>query len=622
MAKLPTLKDPSREARVFQFRVKVMVVAIIASAFLMLARLSYLQIIQHQHFTTLAQENRLKLVAIPPTRGLIYSRDGVLLAENRPSYVLEMVAENVENIDVALSEIHQVIPLETDSIEQLKSEIKRRRGFDPIAVKSSLSDTEVAVFSVNQYRFPGFRIVAKLSRAYPQAEVMSHITGYVGRISEEEAANLDSRNYRGTIYIGKNGVEKAREEILHGEVGFQRIEVNAQGRVIRVVDETPPTPGANLYLTVDAQLQRVAHDLLEDKKGAIVAIDPNNGDVLAFVSRPTFDPNLFVDGISQADYSKLRDDKGRPLFNRALQAQYPPGSTIKPMVGLAGLNAGIRAAGDTTWCPGFFRLEGDDHRYRDWKKQGHGHVNLNDSLAQSCDVYYYSVAKDLTIDGIDLMLGQFGMGSPTGIDLPGETAGLLPSRDWKRRAKSLPWFPGETLIAGIGQGFMLASPLQLASATATLANRGKRYIPRIVGQIEEPESMQASNVGVYEKPTVKVANPRHWQAVIDGMVSVVHGPRGTARRIGTDAEYQIAGKTGTAQLFRIAQGESVDNEQTPEHLKDHALFVAFAPADAPLIATAIIVENGGSGSAAAAPIARKLFDQYLQRSELQNERGR
>ena len=621
MAKLPTLKDSHREAKVFQFRIRIMTIAIVLAGLLMLTRLVHLQIVQHQHFTTLAQENRLKLVAIPPTRGLIYSRDGVLLAENRPSFVLEMVAENVENIDLALAGINAIVPLEPESMVQIKNELARRRGFDPIEVKTGLADAEVAQFSVNQHKFPGFRIVAKLSRHYPLAEVMGHITGYVSRINEAEANAIDSRNYRGTTHIGKSGVEKAREEILHGTVGNRRIEVNAQGRIIRVVDEAPPTPGANIYLTIDSVLQRVAHEALEDKKGAIVAIDPNNGDVLAFVSRPTFDPNLFVNGISQQDYSLLRDDKRRPLFNRALQAQYPPGSTIKPMVGLAGLNAGVRRPGDTTWCSGFFRLEGEPHRYRDWKKQGHGHVDLTDSLAQSCDVYYYSVAKDLTIDGIHLMLSQFGMGAASGIDLPGETGGLLPSREWKRRAKSLPWFPGETLIAGIGQGFMLASPLQLASATATLASRGKRYIPRIVGQIEESESLSAANVGVYERPPVDVKNPAHWQAIIDGMVSVMHGPRGTARRAGAKADYLIAGKTGTAQLFKIAQGESVDNAETPEHLKDHALFVAFAPADAPQIAVAIVVENGGSGSAAAAPIARTIFDNYLLGDEPENPDG-
>ena len=611
MAKLPTLKDPQREAKIFLARVRVTVALIAMASCLILGRLIYLQVIQHQHFTTLAQDNRLKLVAIPPTRGLIFSRDGEIVAENRPSFVLEMVAENVQDIDTALSEISEFVSLEQDTVSQLKTELARRRGFDPVVVKTGLSEEEVARFSVNQYKFPGFRIVAKLSRHYPLRDLMAHITGYVGRISEEEAKTIDERNYRGTTHIGKNGVEKAREEILHGVVGLQRIEVNAQGRVIRVVDETPPVPGANIYLTVDAGLQRAAHNALQEKKGAIVAIDPNNGDVLAFVSKPSFDPNLFVDGISQKNYSALRDDVRRPLFNRALQAQYPPGSTIKPMVGLAGLSNGIRSASASTWCPGFFRLEGDPHQYRDWKKQGHGHVDLTNSLAQSCDVYYYALAKDLTIDGLHDMLGKFGLGEPTGIDLPGETAGLLPSREWKRRAKSLPWFPGETLIAGIGQGFMLTSPLQLAAATAAIANHGTRYIPRIVGQIEEAQNLRATNVGLYERDRIILDNESHWQDIIDGMVSVVHGPRGTARRIGAKSSFLIAGKTGTAQLFGIAQGESVDNDETPEHLKDHALFVAFAPADAPQIAVAIIVENGGSGSAAAAPIARKLFDHYL-----------
>ena len=611
MAKLPTLKDPEREARVFQSRMRVTAVLILLAAALMLGRLIYLQVLQHQHFTTLARDNRLKLVAIPPTRGLIYSRDGKIVAENKPSFVLEMVAENVQNIQEALDGISKFIALEPAQIVQLTEEMARRRGFDPVVVKTGLSDEEVALFSVNQHDFSGFRISAKLSRHYPMGELMAHVTGYVGRINEEEAKTLNPRNYRGTTHIGKIGVEKAREQILHGEVGFQRIEVNAQGRLIRVVNETAPIPGANIYLTIDAGLQKVAHDALGERKGAVVAIDPNNGDVLAFVSRPSFDPNLFVDGISRKNYAALRDDKARPLFNRALQAQYPPGSTIKPMVGLAGLNAGARSASESTWCPGFFRLEGDDHRYRDWKKQGHGHVDLTDSLAQSCDVYYYSLAKDLTIDGLHSMLSQFGLGASTGIDLPGETSGLLPSRAWKKRAKSMPWFPGETLIAGIGQGFMLASPLQLAAATAALANRGTRYIPRIVGQIEDAENLAATNTGLFQRQSVAVDNPAHWESVIDGMVAVVHGPRGTARRIGLKASYQIAGKTGTAQLFGIAQGESVDNEETPEHLKDHALFVAFAPAESPQIAVAIIVENGGSGSAAAAPISRLIFDHYL-----------
>ena len=615
MARLPTLKDPQREARVFQARLRVTVGLIIIATMLMLGRLGYLQVVQHQYFTTLARDNRLKLVAIPPTRGLIYSRDGKIIAENKPSFVLEMVAENVKDIDQALAAIAHYVPLEPEQFEQLKAELSRRRGFDPIVVKTGLSDEEVAAFSVNQHQFPGFRINAKLSRHYPMGDLMAHVTGYVGRISEDEANTINARNYRGTTHIGKIGVEKAREEILHGEVGFQRIEVNAQGRLIRVVDETPPVPGSNVYLTVDSGLQRVAYDALNERKGAIVAIDPTNGAVLAFVSRPSFDPNLFVDGISQKNYSALRDDRRRPLFNRALQAQYPPGSTIKPMVGLAGLNQGLRRADTSTWCPGFFRLEGDDHRYRDWKKQGHGHIDLNDSLAQSCDVYYYALAKDLTIDGLHNMLSQFGLGAITGIDLPGETAGLLPSREWKRRAKSLPWYPGETLIAGIGQGFMLATPLQLATATATIANRGTRYIPRIVGQIEDAEQLAATNTGLFQRDSVSVDNPQHWQSIIDGMVSVVHGPRGTARRIGAGSSYRIAGKTGTAQLFGIAQGESVNNEETPEHLKDHALFVSFAPADAPLIAVAIIVENGGSGSAAAAPIARTLFDFYLEATE-------
>ena len=582
---------------------------------IIIARVAYLQILEHQYFTTLATDNRLKLVAIAPTRGLIYSRDGTILAENRPSYALEIIADKVKNLEQAIGEISELLHFDEQTRQEIIAEVRTRRGFDPVAIKTGLNEDEVALFSVNQHRFSGFRIAAHLTRHYPLGDLMAHVVGYVARVNEEEAQAVDQANYRGTTHIGKIGVEKAREDLLHGDVGFQRVEVNAQGRVVRVVEKTPPLPGANIYLTVDVELQRAATDALGEELGAVVAIDPNNGEILAFVSNPSFDPNLFVDGISQTNYSLLRDDKARPLFNRALQAQYPPGSTIKPMVALAGLANGTRISSQATWCPGFFQLEGDDHRYRDWKKQGHGHIDLNNSIAQSCDVYYYALAKDLGIDGLWSMLDQFGLGQATGIDLPGETNGLLPSREWKRRARSLPWYPGETLITGIGQGFMLTSPLQLAHAAAIIASRGQRFVPHVVSQVEDRTTLSASSIEVHERPRVKVTNDEYWQAIIDGMVSVVHGPRGTARKVGHKANYQFAGKTGTAQLFGIAQGESVKSDEVPKHLRDHALFVAFGPVEQPQLALGIIVENGGSGSAAAAPIARQIFDRHLTESE-------
>lgn len=611
MQKLPTLKDPNRELRIFTARVWAAIALMIVLTLTVVGRLAYLQIIEHGHFTTLSQDNRLKLVAIPPTRGLIYSRDGQILAENRPSFSLEVVPERVQDIERQLAGIAALFEMEDSEIEDVREALAHARRFDAVVVKGGLDENAVALFSVNRHRFPGFAIAARLARHYPFAEEFAHVIGYVSRINENELAQLDPVAYRGTTHIGKVGVEKAREGILHGRVGYQQVEVNAQGRVLRVVDRTPPLPGNDIYLTLDTALQSLAIDALGDNNGAIVAIEPTTGEVLAFVSKPSFDPNQFVNGISRARYSALRDSPDRPLFNRALQAQYPPGSTVKPMVALAGLNSGRRGIRDRTWCPGWYSLEGDDHRYRDWLKRGHGHVDLSDSIAQSCDVYYYSLAHDLGIDRIHAMLSQFGLGKATGIDLPGETGGLLPSSAWKRRARNLPWYPGETLITGIGQGFMLASPLQLAHATATIANRGGRYVPHVVGQIEDPMAQQASETGFHERAEVTVLKPEYWDAIIDGMVAVVHGQRGTARRVGEGASYRFAGKTGTAQLFTIAQDTVADNDETPKHLRDHALFIAFAPVENPEIAVAIVVENGGSGSGAAAPIARRILDYYL-----------
>lgn len=611
MQKLPTLKDPNRELRIFQARIWAAIAMMVVLIFTVIGRLAYLQLIEHGHFTTLSQDNRLKVVPIPPTRGLIYSRDGQILAENRPSFSLEMVPERVNDVPSTLADVANLLQLEDDETERITDEWKRARGFDAVVIKTGLNEHQVALFSVNRHRFPGFRIAARLARYYPKETEMAHVIGYVGRINEDEQKELNPTAYRGSTHIGKVGVEKAREDVLHGSVGYQQVEVNAQGRVLRVVTRSPPVPGHDIYLTLDAGLQQLASQALADNNGAIVAIVPATGEVLVFVSKPSFDPNLFVNGISTQRYSELRESSDRPLFNRALQAQYPPGSTIKPWVALAGLEHGVRHTDDETWCPGWFSLEGDDHRYRDWLKRGHGQVDLKRSLAESCDVYYYALARDLGIARIHETLSKFGLGRATGIDLPGETGGLLPSAEWKRRARTLPWYPGETLITGIGQGFMLTSPLQLAYATATLANRGSQFVPHVVGQIEDPMAQLASEIGIHERPTVEVAKASNWDVVIQGMVEVVHGARGTARRSGAGASFQFAGKTGTAQLFGIAQDETVDNDETLKHLRDHALFIAFAPVENPEIAVAVVVENGGSGSRTAAPIARSILDYFL-----------
>ncbi len=583
----------------------------VLAAGLILARLVFLQVIDHGHYTTLSHENRLKVVPLPPPRGMIFSRDGEVLAENRPSFALVVTPEKANEVGPAVRELTDLLDLSDEEIEQFSRQLRIARRFERVTLKSDLSDEELAIFSVNRFRFPGFSVEAGLSRFYPLREGMAHVVGYVGRISENDLAVIDQSNYAATTHIGKIGVEKAREELLHGTVGYQTVEVNAQGRILRVVERTPPTPGADLYLTIDSRLQSEAIAALEGREGAIVAIDPATGGVLVLVSTPAYDPNAFVNGIGRELYRQWSTSSERPLFNRALQGQYPPGSTIKPLLALAALEYGVRKADTTTWCPGWFSLPGDSHRYRDWLKRGHGHVDLKLSIAHSCDVYYYKLAHELGIRRLHEALHRFGLGEITGIDVPGERAGLLPSPEWKRRARNLPWYPGETLIAGIGQGFMLTTPLQLAHAVSIVAMRGEVAIPHVLDLIERPDTGPTPMPDIYRRPRLEISDEKHWATVVDGMVEVVHGATGTARRSGLDAPVKFAGKTGTAQVFGIAQDEDAKDKEIPEHLQDHALFIAFAPVESPQIAIAVIVEHGGGGSRTAAPIARRLIDSFF-----------
>lgn len=437
--------------------------------------------------------------------------------------------------------------------------------------------------------------------------------GYVGRINEKEERRLDKVNYSATTHIGKTGIEKSYEPQLHGQVGYQQVEINAQGRVIQVLDRQSPLPGHDLYLTIDTRLQSIAAKALGKRRGAVVAIDPNTGAVLAMVSYPSFDPNWFVNGISSDQYQRLSQSSDRPLFNRALQGQYPPGSTIKPFLAVAARYFGVRDEHDQTHCPGWFTLPGGTHRYRCWNKRGHGGVNIQRSIIESCDVFFYELARDLGIGKIHDYLSGFGFGKVSGVDLSGEARGLLPSREWKLRTKDESWYPGETLITGIGQGYMLTTPFQLASATATLSMHGSRVVPRLVGQTEDPATGKSGDL-LSELPKKEVeAEDSDWQLIIQAMRDVVLGPRGTARRIGEGVSYEFAGKTGTSQVFGLKQAEedNVDNNELPEHLKDHGLFIAFAPIKDPVIAIAIVVENGGSGGRSAGPVARKLLDYYI-----------
>lgn len=602
------IKDHYFENRLFLNRIVAAFVFIILLCFGLISRLIYLQIGGHEHYTTLSKNNRIKIAPLPPTRGLIYDRNGRILAENITTYSLEIIPEQVDNLEKTLTELQVLLEITDEEIEHFHSLRKRHKRFASTPLRLHLNDIELARFAARRPRFPGVDIHARLVRNYPFAELTSHIVGYVGRINVDELKNLDAAVYRGTHHIGKTGIEKTYETSLHGKSGYEEIETNAQGRYIDKIGNVAPLPGTNLHLTLDIDLQRIAQDELNDHNGAVVAIEPDTGNVLVMVSKPGFDPNPFVYGIRRKDYNALQTSPDRPLFNRALRGKYPPGSTIKPFIGLAGLENNVATMSQQTYCPGYYQLPKVSHRYRDWKKWGHGSINLKAAITQSCDVYFYDLAHNLGIDRLSKFLGQFGFGDKTYIDLTGEKSGLLPSRAWKRRARNQPWYPGETLITGIGQGFFQITPLQLAKATAVMANRGKMVQPHLVDYMEPytllPKLKSHPGTDIPLSPT-NVTN------IIDAMVNVVHGPRGTARRISKDIDYQIAGKTGTAQVFTVKQEESYKEDEVDKKLRDHALFIAFAPAQKPQIAIAVVVENGGHGGSVAAPIAGKVIKQYL-----------
>jgi len=612
MSQRVQLKDDYLESRLIRRRLVLSAVFVLILIVTVLIRLYVLQINEYEHFTTLSESNRVRIKALPPTRGLIFDRNGVVMADNLPSYRLEIVHEQVDDIDLTLQRLSRYIEFSEQDLKRFKQASSRRRPFESIPLKLNLDDKEVARLAVNLHELDGVEINARLTRNYPQGEHAVHALGYVSRIDVKDLNEVDEVDYAGTSHIGKLGLEKYYESELHGSVGLQQVEVNARGRTLRVLSETPPVPGNNLYLTIDSNLQKAAEEAFADYTGSVVAIDPRNGEILALVSMPIFDPNLFVNGISYANYNALRDSPTRPLFNRALSGQYPPGSTTKPFYGLAGLETSTISAGKKVFCRGFYRLPNEERKYRDWKKEGHGHMDMDGAITQSCDIYFYDLAYNLGIDRMSEFMYQFGFGEKTKIDSTGERPGIMPSRDWKRKAQGMIWFPGETLITGIGQGAMLVTPLQLANSTAALSQKGARYKPHLVRAIESSQTdiireMTPEIVGNYE-----MKREQNWQHIHDAMVNVVHGLRGTAQGIRRGLKYKVAGKTGTAQVFGIAQEEEYDEETVAEKLRDHALFISYAPAEDPHIAVAVIVENGGHGSSVAAPIARKVMDVFFQ----------
>jgi penicillin-binding protein 2 len=606
-----TLTDHFRETRLVNDRLIFAALVAVVLFSIVMIRLVVLQVMEYEHFESLSDRNRIDIEPLAPQRGLIFDRNGVVLAENIPTFSLELIPEKVSDIDDTLNELAVMLTITAEEVLELKQQINRQRRFNRIVIRQRLTEQQVALLSVNLHRLPGVDIAGRLIRHYPHGNLFAHSVGYVGRINERDQKVINEQNYKGTLQIGKTGVEKRYEDFLHGTVGHQKVETNVQGRVVRELQSVASQSGDDLFLHLDINLQRVAAQSLGDYNGSVVALDPRTGGLLAMVSKPDFDPNDFVTGISRKKYAVLRDSLDRPLFDRALRGHYPPGSTLKPFVALAGLELGVVDEHSETFDPGWYTLSGKEHRYRCWKKHGHGLVDLKIAISQSCDVFFYDLAHTLGIDRLHGFLDLFGFGHRTGIDLPSESKGLSPSRQWKRNHRNQAWFPGETLISGIGQGFNQTTPIQLAQATATLAMRGINKTPQAVRATRTPgqDDMQLQTASITE--SLPIEDSKNWETVIESMVEVVHGNRGTARHIGKNLPFKMAGKTGTAQVFGIKQDEKYDAETLAKRLHDHALFIAFAPAENPEFVVAVVVENGGSGSKTAAPIARKMIDQYF-----------
>ena len=607
------LKNLDRELARFHGRLKAGGIFVVLLAAALLGRAFYLQITQHDYYIQRAENNRITQVPVAPNRGLILDRKGRILAENYSAYTLELARAQPAELEATLAEVSRLIEITPGELRRFRRLLAESHEFETVPLKSKLTDEEVAILAANRYRLPGTEVKARLFRNYRAGPGMAHVVGFIGRINDRDLKNLREtgreQNYRGTAHIGKTGLEQSYETLLHGRTGFDQMETDASGRAVRALSRIPPVPGKDLRLYLDEGLQAVAEHAFGDYMGGLVALDPNTGGVLALVSKPGFDPNLFIDGIDPETWKALNESPERPMVNRVLRGLYPPGSTIKPFMGLAGLELGLRKPGDTIVDPGYFSLPNSSHQYRDWKRGGHGIVDLRRAITQSCDTYFYKLAVDMGIDRMHDYLAHFSFGEKTGIDLDGESAGLLPSREWKQRRWKKAWYPGETVIAGIGQGYHLTTPLQLATATAMLANGGKRIEPRLVQAVRDPFThvWQPQPVVVHEQVAIR---PEDLAVVRQGMMDVMR-PGGTGAAAAAGAAYTIAGKTGTAQVVGIKQGARYDAGSLSLKNRDHALFIAYAPAENPTIVVAVMVENGGHGGSTAGPIARAVFDYYL-----------
>ncbi|MGC1181449.1 penicillin-binding protein 2 [Legionella sp.] len=602
-----SFRNYQTESQHQRFRLNLLIAFVIILSSILILRLAYLQISEFKKYQTLSLKNQLDITPMAPPRGVILDRNGVLLAENIPVYVLEIIPEHVKNLQQTLKQLHKLLPSITkDDLENFNRLRKQNRSFMPIPIKLKLTQEEVALFAINQYHFPGVSIKARLMRYYPQGEITAHVLGYVSRINIQELRTVDPTNYRATNFIGKAGIEKYYENILHGKVGYQMAETDASGRTLRVIDKINPHSGSKLYLSIDTRLQKAAYEALKNKRGAAVVINSKNGEVLALVSSPSFDPNIFVNGVSSKEYKKLSDTLQKPLFNRAVRGVYPPASTIKPFVGLAGLDKGFITTSTTIYDPGKYKLPNSSHIYRDWKKTGHGMINFKRSITVSCDTFYYQLGNKMGISNIEDMLVKFGLGHLSHIDLYEETTGIVPSLRWKKQTKGISWYPGDNLITAIGQGFMLATPLQMANATASLSQHGQRFRPHLLTKIVNSDNGEVKEYKPIEEYPIYLKDKENWDIVKDAMHSVLTSNEGTGYRFGRNPPYPVAGKTGTAQVFSGRQYEKTKYEDIPESLRDNSLFIAFTPVDKPEIAVAVVVEN----DFIAATVARKILDTY------------
>lgn len=608
-----TLRNREAELSAFRSRLAVAAFGFLALFGILGSRFIYLQVAKREHYHTLAEANRISVVPVVPNRGIITDRNGAVLAANYSAYTLEVTPGKVGNLDRALDELESVVEVQQKDRRRLKRLMEESRNFESLPVKNRLTETEVARFAVNRYRFPGFEIRARLFRQYPHGEIASHAIGYIGRINDADLKKIEATNlatkYKGTDHIGKLGIEGSYENELHGDTGSEQVEIDAGGRAIRSLARSEPISGNNLVLSLDIKLQKIAEDAFQGRRGALVALDPGSGEILALVSKPGFDPNLFVDGIDPANWDQLNNSPDKPLNNRALRGQYPPGSTIKPFMALLALESGKRTPEFAVADPGHWMLAGVQRPFRDWKPGGHGMVNLHRSVVVSCDTYYYGLANDLGIDTIHRFMTQFGFGSRTGIDIDGEMPGLQPSTEWKMKRFKQKWYAGDTISVGIGQGYWLTTPLQLATATAMMANGGTPVVPHLLKEVVDAKT------GAHRPHVPKTRDQAGFKPEFVKMVQAamadVTKPGGTAAVAGAGAPYAIGAKTGTAQVIGMKAGEKYDEKRIKEEFRDHALFIAYAPADKPRIALALLVENGGHGGSAAAPIAREVFDYYL-----------